>query len=180
MGFITHSTEKQKRKNRQWYYEHPGYHQTEYRKFQKWIWFQREQLATLNAQIHAMPEPRPEKVWTPEQKAAKAAYHREYRKRNPDKLNQLRNNYRARKAGAKGSFTEAQWIRRKGKYGNRCAGCGVHESEKPLERDHIKPLILGGSNYIANIQPLCRSCNAKKNKLLWINGRMKTAMSHIH
>ncbi|MGH3145755.1 MAG: HNH endonuclease [Rubrobacter sp.] len=42
-----------------------------------------------------------------------------------------------------------------------CLCCG--SSDKPLTPDHVVPLSLGGSNLIANIQPLCRSCNARKN-----------------
>lgn len=37
------------------------------------------------------------------------------------------------------------------------------EETKRIEADHIKPLPKGGTNYIWNIQPLCRNCNAKKH-----------------
>lgn len=67
---------------------------------------------------------------------------------------------RAREAGADGSFTQKEWNRLCKKYDNRCVACG---KKTKLEVDHIVPLSKGGSSYISNIQPLCRSCNASKS-----------------
>lgn len=59
-----------------------------------------------------------------------------------------------------GSHTQEQWSQLKAKYGNRCLMCGLEER---LVKDHIKPLWLGGTNDISNIQPLCSKCNFKKS-----------------
>jgi diadenosine tetraphosphate (Ap4A) HIT family hydrolase len=44
----------------------------------------------------------------------------------------------------------------------RCELCGVANSEKALEVDHILPKSLGGKDDISNYQALCYSCNASK------------------
>ena len=45
-------------------------------------------------------------------------------------------------------------------YGKPCIVCG-----KPSDTiDHIVPISCGGTNDIENLQPMCRSCNSKKNK----------------
>ena len=45
-----------------------------------------------------------------------------------------------------------------------CAHCG---KDGPSELDHIIPITRGGQHRIGNLQPLCRSCNARKsNKLV--------------
>lgn len=44
----------------------------------------------------------------------------------------------------------------------RCELCGVSNSERALEVDHIVPRNHGGSDDLANLQALCYSCNAKK------------------
>lgn len=46
--------------------------------------------------------------------------------------------------------------------GTRCELCGVSNSERALEVDHILPRNHGGSDDMANLQALCYSCNAMK------------------
>lgn len=65
----------------------------------------------------------------------------------------------ARKKGAVGFHTIGEWELLKKQYGFVCPCCKKPEM---LTKDHIIPLTKGGSNYIENIQPLCRRCNAIK------------------
>ena len=74
----------------------------------------------------------------------------------------LQKRRRARKKGADGSHTLGEWDLLKKQYGHRCPACGKEEPEIKLTEDHIVPLVKGGSDYIENIQPLCRSCNSRK------------------
>lgn len=103
-------------------------------------------------------------------KATQAAH----QQANKEKINSRRNVYlqrtgkgsetvnrrRARLAQAEGSHTRQEWLALCERYGRRCLGCGA--SDRPLTRDHVVPLSLGGSDYIENIQPLCRPCNTRK------------------
>lgn len=91
------------------------------------------------------------------------AYQREYSKANRDKLTLYTNNRRARKLFAKGSHTNEEWQELKAYYNFQCLCCKKQEPEIKLTRDHIRPLILGGSDSIDNIQPLCARCNSKKS-----------------
>lgn len=70
---------------------------------------------------------------------------------------------RARKKGAKGTFTLEEWESLKERHNRRCLCCGRAEPEVKLTADHIVPLVRGGTNDISNIQPLCGSCNSRKN-----------------
>ena len=107
------------------------------------------------------------------------AYDREYRrnhaekkysmcvrwiKRHPEKRSEYGNRRRAVKIKTPGFFTAQEFQALKVKYGYQCLGCGRPEQEKiKLVVDHIIPMGQEGStNWIGNIQPLCRSCNNKK------------------
>jgi len=69
---------------------------------------------------------------------------------------------RAWKLGAEGSFTEDEWQQVVQLFGFKCANPNCSNPSKPLTKDHIVPLSIGGTDYITNIQPLCRPCNSSK------------------
>jgi 5-methylcytosine-specific restriction endonuclease McrA len=54
-----------------------------------------------------------------------------------------------------------EWGRILRKYGARCLCCGVEGVT--LTQDHVLPISMGGKTVPENIQPLCVSCNSRKN-----------------
>jgi uncharacterized protein YdaU (DUF1376 family) len=63
-------------------------------------------------------------------------------------------------AREKGTHTAAEWEAMKTYHGFSCCRCKAAGVE--LVKDHIQPIYQGGDDSIANIQPLCRRCNASK------------------
>ena len=68
---------------------------------------------------------------------------------------------KARRRGAEGKFTPAEWRSLLDKYEHKCLWCG--KTGVKLTVDHVLPVSKGGTNYIDNIQPLCDHCNKSKN-----------------
>jgi len=76
----------------------------------------------------------------------------------------LNNKRRIMKLNAEGEHTLEEWIFLKKLFKNKCVSC---KEKKALTIDHIIPLSRDGSDYISNIQPLCKNCNSKKhNKII--------------
>ena len=90
-----------------------------------------------------------------------AEYHKKYYDAHPEKMQQKNANYKAKKKKSGGVITAKDWTDILEKYDKKCLCCGSREK---LEMDHVVPLSIGGSNTKDNIQPLCRSCNARKGR----------------
>jgi hypothetical protein len=84
---------------------------------------------------------------------------RRWEVQNPEKSTAKHHRRRARMRNAPGHFTHLEWAALCEQFKHRCALC---REKRKLTVDHIVPLIKGGTNWIANIQPLCLSCNSRK------------------
>jgi 5-methylcytosine-specific restriction endonuclease McrA len=83
-----------------------------------------------------------------------------WRKKNKEKKRGYDRTRRAHRHGADGAHTSEQFKKLCEAFYNLCLCC---LKKKTLTEDHVIPLVKGGTDFIDNIQPLCRSCNSKKN-----------------
>jgi 5-methylcytosine-specific restriction endonuclease McrA len=88
-------------------------------------------------------------------RAATARWVRE----NPHKVSANHGKRRAAMHAAEGHHTADDITRITAAQGGKCACC---RERRKLTLDHITPLAKGGSNWPANLQMLCKSCNSAK------------------
>jgi 5-methylcytosine-specific restriction endonuclease McrA len=132
------------------------------------------------------------KRWVDNNKDKKAAHDKTYAKKNANKLSEYKKNWqkenserlkilakkkyeknkeayfcyahnrRARKKGNGGKHTHEQAMALLESQNHNCINCQEKLTETNRHKDHIMPLLLGGTNNITNIQWLCASCNLSK------------------
>lgn len=90
-------------------------------------------------------------------------YNKRWAKKYPEKFRHYLRAVSYRRRHASGSHTLGEWENLKAQYDWICPACRKREPKVRLTVDHIIPLSKGGSNNIENIQPLCGSCNSRKN-----------------
>jgi hypothetical protein len=89
-------------------------------------------------------------------------FYKDGRMSNRAYVSWLSNSTNRRKRQAIGTHTYEEWLSLKLRFSNQCPACLKFEPEIVLTEDHIVPLSRGGSDYISNIQPLCKKCNCRK------------------
>jgi 5-methylcytosine-specific restriction endonuclease McrA len=93
-------------------------------------------------------------------------YHKQWRDAHIERVREIlsasNHRRRTRLKGSGGSHTPEEWKELKEFYKYTCLMCGRIEPAIKLTKDHVIPISRGGTNDIANLQPLCRSCNTRK------------------
>lgn len=87
-----------------------------------------------------------------------------YSKNRLKRIIQQRNT-QARRAGAPGEITSAQWLRLLRRHKFRCFYCQVRLLPANRTLDHKVPISRGGANTIHNVVPACRPCNNRKLRM---------------
>lgn len=84
---------------------------------------------------------------------------REYYQGRKDDYRLRRYIYDAAPGGIVVLFSAEQKAARFSLWGGRCWICGIADA---TQDDHVKPISKGGSHCLANLRPICQSCNASK------------------
>ena len=123
--------------------------------------FRAKQRAAYRANLEANREK--SRLWGRAHSQQNAVNARKWREENREHHRRLRRNRQLKLRGNGGSHTLDEWHILVEACGCRCLCCGlaVADSAK-LEPDHIVSVAKGGTDFIWNIQPLCRRCNIRK------------------
>jgi 5-methylcytosine-specific restriction endonuclease McrA len=91
-----------------------------------------------------------------------AEAHRRWKEKNKAKVKAMAEARRLRELNAPGHHTKKQWLEvKEQQYHNTCAE-NDDTCKGKLTKDHVVPLIMGGSQDPDNLQPLCWSHNSRK------------------
>lgn len=100
---------------------------------------------------------------------------RRWRLNNPAKVRAQQQRRRAHRKGAQGTHTAHNCEQRSAYYGHICWVCCETQTEA---MDHIIALCNGGSDWPANLRPICARCNGAKGA--WESTGHKTAKQIIN
>jgi 5-methylcytosine-specific restriction endonuclease McrA len=104
------------------------------------------------------------RAWQAKNRERIKVYAEWYAKTFPEKRKASYKNAQAQRRGAIGKYTVKDIERIRIAQRNRCAYCRSVTDE--LHIDHIIPIARGGTNWPANIQLACPSCNMRKKAKL--------------
>lgn len=106
-----------------------------------------------------------QKEWIKAHPAEAKGYADKWKKANPEKMALKEFRYRARKQNAAGVCSAEQLLARVAVFGGKCwvPGCG----KRYTEIDHVLPLSKGGTNWPANLRPICSWHNRSKGNRHW-------------
>lgn len=89
------------------------------------------------------------------------------RKINPHRLRHYGRERKARCKGAPGRHSFESWVARCQYYGWCCAYCHKKLTISTAQKEHVKAIRNGGSNWASNLVPACASCNSSKGIKNW-------------
>jgi hypothetical protein len=120
-------------------------------------------------------------AWREANRESQLALHRIWSKVNLERCREHNHRRRSLKAANYGDgCSPAEWTAIIKAHGNKCAG--FNRSPHPaikLERDHVIPVSQGGPDMAHNIQPLCRSCNARKRRTIAPGSQYSLFVRHV-
>lgn len=101
--------------------------------------------------------------WETKNPTVRPQVEKRWRDNNPHKVKAKIHRQRARKVNAVGAFTARDVALKLKRQKNRCYWCKVPLGHYHV--DHVVPLVLGGTNFPANIVCACAPCNLRKGGL---------------